>query len=189
MTVSIAGELEAVTSTESVQAWRVWALTGHRDGSDLRLRPVAGRSRPWPLLRPAEATCKQGRLHVAPNVDCTCGLYGTHGADILRRTKAPAVLGRVALWGRVVEHELGYRAQFAYPQRLRLACYLCFWQWSVPRSIPEVVAWMGRDQLVPLCRPHAELSARYGMPPRALLPAREIELALRAAYAVDPLAV
>jgi hypothetical protein len=93
------------------------------------------------------------------------------------------------LWGRVVEHELGYRAQFAYPQRLRLACYLCFWQWSVPRSLPDVVAWMGRTTLIPLCDVHVELSSRYGMAPRDILPSREIEQALRGLYGVDALAI
>lgn len=29
--------------------------------------------------------------------------------------KEPIVTGRVALWGRVAEHEKGYRAQYAYP--------------------------------------------------------------------------
>ena len=38
------------------------------------------------------------------------------------------MLGRVALWGRVIEHEHGYRARFAYPQRLRLLCQFCFWK-------------------------------------------------------------
>jgi hypothetical protein len=27
-------------------------------------------------------------------------------------------LGRVALWGRIVEHELGYRAEYAYPSAI-----------------------------------------------------------------------
>ena len=106
-------------STEPILAWRAWALTGRRDGTDLLLRPVAGRSRPWRPHEPAEAACKQARLHAAPNIDCSCGLHGTHDADILRRTRMPAVLGRVALWGRVIEHELGYRAQYGYPQLSR----------------------------------------------------------------------
>jgi len=36
------------------------------------------------------------------------------------------VIGTVALWGGVIEHELGYRAEFGYPQRLRLICPECF---------------------------------------------------------------
>lgn len=28
------------------------------------------------------------------------------------------VIGAVYLWGRVIEHEIGYRAQFAYPKEI-----------------------------------------------------------------------
>ena len=104
--LSVAGELLSTTGIEPILAWRTWALTGHRDGTGLLLRPVAGRSRPWKPMQPVEAACKHARLHAAPNVDCTCGLHGTHELDILRRTRCPAVLGRVALWGRVIEHDL-----------------------------------------------------------------------------------
>src|SRR3990172_7640689 len=35
-----------------------------------------------------------------------------------------SVLGRVALWGKIVEHEDGYRAQFAYPvEFIELNCH------------------------------------------------------------------
>lgn len=189
MSVSLAPDLATDRSDEAIEAWRVWSLTGRRDGSDLLLRPVAGRSRPWLPMRPAEAACKRWRGHEAPSIDCTCGLYGTHEPDILRRTKTPGVLGRVALWGRVIEHDLGFRARFGYPQRLRLACYLCFWQRSIPYSHPDVVAWMGRANLIPLCDPHVELSSRYGMAPRDVLPAREVEQSLRSIYAVDAMAI
>ena len=187
MAISPAAELEVVSTPETIPAWRAWTLSGRRDGSDLLLRPVAGRSRPWLPRRPAEAACKMGRMHAAPNVGCTCGLHGTHDIDILRRTKSPAVLGRIAMWGRVIEHELGYRAEFAYPQRLALICYLCFWQWGPPRSRPDLVGWYGWTHLVPLCREHLDLSIRYGMIPRALLPSDRVEQVLRATYAVDPL--
>src|SRR5439155_20917739 len=103
--VSLAPELTVGATTEPIVAWRAWALTGHRDGTELLLRPVAGRSRPWRPMEPAEAACKHARLHGAPNVDCSCGLHGTHDVEILRRTRCPAVLGRVAFWGRVIEHE------------------------------------------------------------------------------------
>lgn len=185
--VSLARGLETSISTEPVLAWRAWALTGRRDGSELLLRPVAGRSRPWRPGEVAEAACKQARLHAAPNVDCSCGLHATHEIDELRRTRSPSALGRVALWGRVVEHELGYRAQFGYPQLLGLICRFCFWQWGRHGHAPAIVGWFPRDELVPLCWPHLEVAARYGMEPRRLLPAHEIELRLRETYTVDTL--
>ena len=186
--VSLARELTVGAATEPIVAWRAWALTGHRDGTELLLRPVAGRSRPWRPMEPAEAACKHARLHGAPNVDCSCGLHGTHDVEILRRTRCPAVLGRVAFWGRVIEHELGYRAQFGYPQRLALVCQFCFWLWGPHGTRPAVVGWLQRDELIPFCWPHLEQAQRYGMEPRRLLPADEIDLRLRETYAVDMLA-
>ena len=186
--VSLARELTVGVTTEPIVAWRAWALTGHRDGTELLLRPVAGRSRPWRPMEPAEAACKHARLHGAPNVDCSCGLHGTHDVEILRRTRCPAVLGRVAFWGRVIEHELGYRAQFGYPQRLALVCQFCFWLWGPHGTRPAVVGWLQRDELIPFCWPHLEQAQRYGMEPRRLLPADEIDLRLRETYAVDLLA-
>jgi hypothetical protein len=186
--VSLARELTVGATTEPIVAWRAWALTGHRDGTELLLRPVAGRSRPWRPMEPAEAACKHARLHGAPNVDCSCGLHGTHDVEILRRTRCPAVLGRVAFWGRVIEHELGYRAQFGYPQRLALVCQFCFWLWGPHGTRPAVVGWLQRDELIPFCWPHLEQAQRYGMEPRRLLSADEIDLRLRETYAVDMLA-
>ena len=185
--LSVAGALDVHRAVEPIVAWRTWGLTGHRDGADLLLRPVAGRSRPWRPMQPVEAACKHTRMHASPNVGCTCGLHGTHGLDILRRTRCPAVLGRVALWGRVIEHESGYRAQYAYPQLVTLVCQFCFWQWGSHGIQPDVVGWFPRDQLVPLCWTHLEQAQRYGMEPRRLLQAQEIDLRLRETYAVDPL--
>ncbi|MGZ5129181.1 MAG: hypothetical protein ACXWZU_04970 [Actinomycetota bacterium] len=177
-------------STEPIVAWRSWALTGRRDGTRLLLRPVAGRAHPWRPRELATATCKRsGVFHEAPAVSCTCGLHASQTLDILRRTKCPAVLGRVALWGRVVEHELGYRARFAYPQRLRLICQFCFWQKGPLGRAPAVVAFYPRDELVPLCASHLESAHANGMPPRRLLPADLVDQRLRDIYAVDPLAI
>ncbi len=108
--------------------------------------------------------------------------------DELRRARDPAVLGTVALWGRIVEHEHGFRASLAYPQRLRLICYLCFALWG--RRAPgdaRVVVRHHRGRMVPLCEPHLELSRRYGYPIPRILAAAAVESVLLATYAVDPL--
>ena len=188
MQTSAARDLVHDIGVEPVLAWRAWGLTGRRDGSDLLLRPVAGRSRPWKPLEVAEAACKHARLHAAPHVDCSCGLHATRDTETLRKARTPAAIGRVALWGRVIEHELGFRGQFGYPQRLGLVCQFCVWQWGPLAARPSVVGWFTKDELVPLCWPHLELASRYGMEPRRILPAEEVEQQLRATYAVDPLA-
>jgi hypothetical protein len=172
---------------EPILAWRSWTLTGRRDGEGLLLRPVTAGSRPWRPQEIAQATCRLAWSHEAPNVDCSCGLYATQDLELLRRTRCPAVLGRVALWGRVIEHDQGYRARFGYPQRLRLICQFCFWQESAAASRPDVVASYARDLLVPMCVRHLGVAEANGMRPRRILPASIVDLRLRETYAVDAL--
>ena len=181
--------LEADIGTEPLIAWRAWALTGRRDGTHLLLRPVAGRSRPWRPREVAEATCKGGRFHRSPDLACTCGLHGTDALDMLRRARCPAVVGRVAMWGRVVEHEHGFRAEFAYPQRLTLICQFCFWLWGARQATPRHVAWFAKDHLIPMCAQHLEVAVRHGVRTRRVLDAGPVGQRLLDAYAVDPLPI
>jgi len=51
-----------------------------------------------------------------------------------------------------------------------------------------MVGWFARDELIPLCWFHLEVAERYGMVPRRLTPAHEVDLRLRETYAVDVLA-
>lgn len=48
---------------------------------------------------------------------CDGGIYAVKNLKTLVRNVHPAVavIGKVWLWGRIVEHEYGYRAQYAYP--------------------------------------------------------------------------
>ncbi|MEX0743797.1 MAG: hypothetical protein WD248_05495, partial [Actinomycetota bacterium] len=140
-------------------------MAGTRDAAEVRLLPIAGTGRPWPVREPLRAECAKRRHHRVPALDCTCGIHATAEADLLRRTRDPAVLGTIALWGRIAEHEHGLRAEYGYPQRLSLVCQLCFWQSGVERSIACEVVIRHRDgRMVPLCIPHLELCERYGYP-------------------------
>ncbi len=60
--------------------------------------------------------------HDAPNANCTCGIYADKAFDHFRNAgyERYGIHGEVYLWGKVVEHEHGYRAQFAYPKNLVL---------------------------------------------------------------------
>lgn len=186
---SVAHALPVDLTIEPILAWRSWTLTGRRDGEGLLLRPVTAGSRAWRPREIAQATCRLAWSHEAPNLDCSCGLHATRAIETLRRTRCPAVLGRVALWGRVIEHELGYRARFAYPQRLRLICQFCFWQEPAASSTPDVVAWYARDLLVPMCVRHLGVAEANGMKPRRVFPAALVDLRLRETYAVDALVI
>jgi hypothetical protein len=55
----------------------------------------------------------------APWRPCSCGVYAIRRREDLERVAgAGTIVGQVALWGHVIEHQRGYRAQYAYPVRL-----------------------------------------------------------------------
>ena len=181
-------DVATLSLIEPIVAWRTWTLAGSRDASTVRLLPIAGDGKPWPPRLPATAACTKSRHHAVPDLDCTCGLHAVAEADGLRRTRDPAVLGTVALWGLIAEHDLGYRASSAYPQRVRLVCYLCFCLWALhaPGEVEVVVRHRG-GRMVPLCGPHLELSRRYDYPMPTVVSARAVTSALLSTYAIDPL--
>jgi hypothetical protein len=60
-----------------------------------------------------------GSDHYAPHDGCTCGIYATKSPELT--DWCPGVYGEVYLWGTVVEHDFGWRAQYAYPKRFVLS--------------------------------------------------------------------
>jgi hypothetical protein len=60
----------------------------------------------------------QSKEHYVPNENCTCGMYAginmRHLIDINYIQRG--IHGEVHLWGRLMRHTLGWRAQFAYPK-------------------------------------------------------------------------
>ncbi len=106
-----------------VLGWRAWQVV-EEDG-ELLLSSVV-----LPLLwLPGEETraeCHPG-LHTAPQLHCVCGLYAgataQHAEPYLDGYKhligaSPVVLGRVAVWGTVIDCADGWRASHAYPNHL-----------------------------------------------------------------------
>jgi hypothetical protein len=102
---------------------------------------------PWPPHEPFVARCgrvsdesaaahvRDGQFVSAPVYACGCGIYAVKTSEaalqlIRMELQARALLpqhfrapvgrawGAVKIWGRVIEHESGYRAEFAYPSHL-----------------------------------------------------------------------
>jgi hypothetical protein len=149
-------------SAEPIAGWRVWDLSDDPTYGPL-LHPVASDGAPWWPRRAVEARCEVPpiltpvrRRHSAPNPDCNCGIHASRSLETLERPRPawppPTVAGTVSLWGRVVEHELGWRAAFAYPARLRLVCPMCAWFEPGPGT-PVVVHRFAR-RLYALCAEH-----------------------------------
>lgn len=125
---------EAPDLAEPVHAWRVWRVVVRENGYRLAsvLKPTV-----WPVGSALQAGClappppiawlRRGhskRCH-APGASCECGIYGAslrgiqpYVRDPPREPAVGRVLGQVALWGRVIECERGFRASHAYPHRI-----------------------------------------------------------------------
>lgn len=113
---------------EPVVAWRVWHAV--QSAGETRLASVFHQA-DWPVREPLKAVCSRWRLpfrerHAAPTRRCTCGIHAAplttarhyFVTDDPQPTATAIVVGRVSLWGVVVECERGWRASHAYPERL-----------------------------------------------------------------------
>jgi hypothetical protein len=114
---------------EPIEGWRLW-LAVPEDGA-VQLRSVVYRTA-WPAGEPMVARClrrylvplPRRRRHEVPTAGCRCGIYATGLGDLRPFLVdgpwrlAVRVLGRVSLWGSVIECERGWRASHAYPSRL-----------------------------------------------------------------------
>jgi hypothetical protein len=111
-------------------------IVGHRvwQWDAAGLKSLCGE--PWPPGKPLAAGCRHassgrsaGRAeamddaHEAPQAGCTCGVYAAKSLAHLRTAGYTqyGIHGEVFLWGTVVEHETGWRAQFAYPKNFFLS--------------------------------------------------------------------
>lgn len=100
-------------------------------------RPVADLFKPqlrsltelgfWPARARLDAACGLDRDHAAPLVGCECGIWAFRArerayAALLDYANGPMplALGRVHLWGRIVEHDHGWRCQYGYPADLTI---------------------------------------------------------------------
>lgn len=116
---------------EAFESWRVWRV-GRHEGA-FALASLVKRT-VWPAGEPLSAEClkalplfdwlRRRQPHGAPEPHCECGIYAA-GLDCVRGYLTDAlpesrvrVIGRVALWGSVVECERGFRASYAYPVAL-----------------------------------------------------------------------
>jgi hypothetical protein len=92
----------------------------------------------WHPGKAFAAECRTQGCHEAPQSDCTCGVYAARSLDHLRWTgyTQHGIHGEVCLWGTVVEHEDGWRAQFAYPKNFVVPLSM------VPLGMSRVESWL-----------------------------------------------
>jgi hypothetical protein len=141
-TSSSAGAADATDAVpdflEPVVGWRTWLVVPVPCG--LRLRSVVFAT-DWAPRQELAARCELIRArqwhrpwrrvstHVAPATSCECGVWAAKDIeyaadffnlydDLLSEACVHRAIGRVALWGAVVDGGLGWRASHAYPADL-----------------------------------------------------------------------
>jgi preprotein translocase subunit YajC len=118
---------------------------------------------PWLPGRPLAAGCRAaargtivGRAkamhgpHELPHSDCTCGVYAAKNMEHLRQFgyERRGIHGEVYLWGTVVEHKLGWRAQFAYPKTLFLPVHILPFMLAEMNATLKALTSFGTDIFV-----------------------------------------
>jgi hypothetical protein len=94
-----------------IRAWRLWKIDRERLWS-------VSQGTKWEPGIPMQG---------APGPDDDAGVYAVKRREHPFQYRGDAVLGEVGLWGRVIEHEHGFRAEYAYPINLR---------WTRPCPMP-----------------------------------------------------
>jgi hypothetical protein len=92
-------------------AYRTWHW--EPDGTVLSLNTAR-----WLPGEAHVAKCNNNHSHESPDRECTCGIYAAkHWKHLIDIGYAGyGIHGEVALWGKIEECHLGYRAQYAYPK-------------------------------------------------------------------------
>jgi len=110
-----------------IVGYRVWTWNtkGLKSLCGERWHPgqsLAARCRASAVVGPIVGRSEAADDHDAPQSNCTCGIYAVKTLHHFRSAgyERYGIHGEVYLWGTVVEHELGWRAQFAYPKNLYL---------------------------------------------------------------------
>lgn len=104
---------------ESVYAESVWEPGMAHEAQDLRAQHLTANK----LSR----SCPRHKVCVYNNGSCFAGIYGLKlSVRNPHSTLIRGVVGKVALWGKVEEHTLGFRAQYAYPVSFdHYVCMVC----------------------------------------------------------------
>jgi hypothetical protein len=169
----MAGKFTVPDYTEAIIGYRTWRVDQPRDQRPWRLfSPYAHPSNLWEPRRAHKAFCKypgpRGR-HRAARPSCSCGIYALNYSGPLSNPFPHYILnafphrmawGEVALWGRVVICDDGYRAEFAYPKSI-----MVFLHYASDSAVADINTDL-LDYGVPVEFRFAEVVLRVVEPPR-----------------------
>jgi hypothetical protein len=124
------------------EGWRTWEVDEELPpfGTAPRMTSVTHHDYFWAPRREMRAECDLDRHgpETVPDEGCTCGFYSAKTLEHLqslgyigkvgRAGKVP-VVGRLNLWGKVIECDQGWRSEYAYPAELYVPH--CNWKLGV----------------------------------------------------------
>jgi len=118
----------------------------------------------FPSLALEASTARCGKEHAAPSDGCRCGIYAAKNFQHLVEIGYAqyGVHGEVYLWGAVVEHRLGWRAQYAYPKTLVLPPDTIPFRMSKVKSRLETLMAYGADIAIASATPISLWSKESG---------------------------
>lgn len=140
--------------TEVMIGWRAWGIVkrGPVHAQGVRLQSVTQKKHLWLPREAMHGTCSgspkcqkstPNKVIESPGENCGCGLYSAKHLKHLQsmsyhrydaeRSGMYHVIGPVALWGKIVEGDQGWRAQKGYPQEL----YLPYEAWYLHDALEE----------------------------------------------------
>lgn len=131
-------EGQAPDFSEPIIGWRVWSMRYDKDDGKPYPASIWQGVR-WPRYEPMVARCMQLDTTLShwmarwklpkvccatsPTERCKCGVYACSdpaAVHVEPSRKVSLLVGRVALWGKVIRHERGSRAQYGYPVSIGL---------------------------------------------------------------------
>src|SRR5215831_5147157 len=128
--------------TAPVIGWRFWSLRqGFSEAGHTTIWVLTSKNETvWRPRVAMRATCQAGPLvpfqavpptpvHDAPTQQCTCGVYAFRPESFVKgiwSLPLGCVVGGIKGWGRVMEHQTGWRAASAYPSSIFLFCAWCY---------------------------------------------------------------
>ena len=147
---------------EPIVGWRVWTLGLETRGRSPMLLPAGNGRGAWPRQRALQARChspeERPKGHRPPTKSCSCGIYASDSLRSFIWSGPPpytSVIGQASLWGKVIEHERGWRAAFAYPSRFRLICATCL-EFGGGDARPSVARLATPSIVVAACEEHVD---------------------------------
>lgn len=140
-------ETSELTILRHIEAWRFWRVAKLPGPPEKLIMKSIFHDYSW-CPTPNKAVCisrpgfpiNTPHSDEIPDFDCNCGFYGFKpdgmsetfkknmrtSRSIVGNFVGGIVIGKVALWGTVIEHETGYRGELAYPLSLCGAiCCFC----------------------------------------------------------------